>query len=92
MSAGNAEQREHGASGGSKNVISPLYQFWEEVCAEDLIEATGATNECKGEEEDDFLKGETPQNEGMIGLMPGSFDSTLQSSEHCLGSPPIISL
>ncbi|XP_061455733.1 RNA polymerase I-specific transcription initiation factor RRN3 isoform X2 [Rhineura floridana] len=61
----------------SKNVISPLYQFWEEACAEDLVEATGATNECKGEEEDDFLKGETPQNEGMIGLMPGSFDSTL---------------
>ncbi|XP_033022990.1 RNA polymerase I-specific transcription initiation factor RRN3 [Lacerta agilis] len=76
----------------SKNIINPLYQFWEEECSEDLIEATDPINECKGEEEDDFLKGETPQNDGMGGLTPGSFDSTLQSSENCIGSLPVPSL
>ncbi|XP_053219993.1 RNA polymerase I-specific transcription initiation factor RRN3 [Podarcis raffonei] len=76
----------------SKNIINPLYQFWEEECSEDLIEATDSINESKGEEEDDFLKGETPQNDGIGGLTSGSFDSTLQSSENCIGSLPVPSL
>ncbi|XP_028562044.2 RNA polymerase I-specific transcription initiation factor RRN3 [Podarcis muralis] len=76
----------------SKNIINPLYQFWEEECSEDLIEATDSINECKGEEEDDFLKGETPQNDGIGGMTSGSFDSTLQSSENCIGSLPVPSL
>uniref|UniRef100_A0A670YBT4 RRN3 homolog, RNA polymerase I transcription factor n=1 Tax=Pseudonaja textilis TaxID=8673 RepID=A0A670YBT4_PSETE len=65
----------------SKNTINPLYQFWEEQSAEDLKE-TG-----KGEEEDDFLQGETPQNDGMISVTPSSFNALVQNSETSLGSP-----
>ncbi|XP_066496826.1 RNA polymerase I-specific transcription initiation factor RRN3 [Tiliqua scincoides] len=71
----------------SKNIINPSYQFWEEQSAEDLQEAIDSTHEGKGDEEDDFLKGETPQNDPLIGMMPGSFDSALQSPESCVGSP-----
>lgn len=73
----------------SKNTIDSLYQFWEEQSAQDLKEEADITNEEKGEEEDDFLKGETPQNEGMLGMMPSSFDSSLQSPGACIGSPPV---
>uniref|UniRef100_A0ABM5F0K4 RNA polymerase I-specific transcription initiation factor RRN3 isoform X1 n=2 Tax=Pogona vitticeps TaxID=103695 RepID=A0ABM5F0K4_9SAUR len=73
----------------SKNTIDSLYQFWEEQSAQDLKEEADNTNEDKGEEEDDFLKGETPQNEGMLGMMPSSFDSSLQSPGACIGSPPV---
>ncbi|XP_072838935.2 RNA polymerase I-specific transcription initiation factor RRN3 [Pogona vitticeps] len=73
----------------SKNTIDSLYQFWEEQSAQDLKEEADVTNEEKGEEEDDFLKGETPQNEGMLGMMPSSFDSSLQSPGACIGSPPV---
>uniref|UniRef100_A0A8D0DI55 RRN3 homolog, RNA polymerase I transcription factor n=1 Tax=Salvator merianae TaxID=96440 RepID=A0A8D0DI55_SALMN len=76
----------------SKKIIDPLYQFWEEQNAEEGKEPADSLNECKGEEEDDFLKGETPQNDGMVGLMPSSFDSSLQSPENCVGSPPTTSL
>ncbi|XP_053132588.1 RNA polymerase I-specific transcription initiation factor RRN3 [Hemicordylus capensis] len=76
----------------SKNIINPLYQFWEEQDAENLREDTGVVNECKGEEEDDFLKGEPPQNDGFIDMTSGSFDSTLQSPKSCIGSPPVPSL
>ncbi|KAJ6657590.1 hypothetical protein lerEdw1_002305, partial [Lerista edwardsae] len=76
----------------SKNIINPSYQFWEEQDAEDLQEAAGSRNEGKGDEEDDFLKGETPQNEALIDLTPGSFDSTLQSPGSFVGSPQFPSL
>ncbi|XP_015270986.1 PREDICTED: RNA polymerase I-specific transcription initiation factor RRN3 isoform X2 [Gekko japonicus] len=69
----------------SKNIINPLYQFWEEQNAEDLTEVVNSTDECKGEEDDDFLKGATPQSDGLIGMTPGFFDSALRSpdsSEH----------
>ncbi|XP_062999178.1 RNA polymerase I-specific transcription initiation factor RRN3 [Elgaria multicarinata webbii] len=72
----------------SKDIIDPLYQSWEEESAEDLREATDIAKESKSEEEDDFLKGETPQNDGLIGMLPGSFDSALQSPETHIGSPP----
>lgn len=71
----------------SKNIINPSYQFWEEQSAEDLQEATDSTNEGKVDEEDDFLKDETPQNDAFIGMTPGSLDSALQSPDSCVGSP-----
>ncbi|XP_042294289.1 RNA polymerase I-specific transcription initiation factor RRN3 [Sceloporus undulatus] len=76
----------------SKNIINPLYQFWEEQSTEELEKTTDAINESKGEDDDDFLNGETPQNDGMIGMMPGSFDSSLQNTEICVGSPPVASM
>ncbi|KAM6424420.1 RNA polymerase I-specific transcription initiation factor RRN3 isoform 1-T1 [Liasis olivaceus] len=76
----------------SKNTIDPLYQFWEEQSVEDLKEALEPVNEGKGEEEDDFLKGETPQNDGVIGVTPSSFNSLIQNSETSLGSPPVTPL
>nr|XP_056722542.1 RNA polymerase I-specific transcription initiation factor RRN3 [Euleptes europaea] len=76
----------------SKNIIDLLYQFWEEQNAEDLTEASDPADECKGEEEDDFLKGETPQNDGLIGMTPGCFDSALRSPDSSVGSPPVTSL
>ncbi|XP_054850799.1 RNA polymerase I-specific transcription initiation factor RRN3 isoform X2 [Eublepharis macularius] len=76
----------------SKNIINPLYQFWEEQNAEDLTDSADSVAECKGEEEDDFLKGETPQNDGLIGISPGSFDPALQSPNSSVGSPQVTSL
>ncbi|XP_058013550.1 RNA polymerase I-specific transcription initiation factor RRN3 isoform X1 [Ahaetulla prasina] len=72
----------------SKNTINPLYQFWEEQSAEDLKETAEPINEGKGEEEDDFLRGETPQNDGMISVTPSSFNALVHNSETSLGSSP----
>ncbi|XP_060116855.1 RNA polymerase I-specific transcription initiation factor RRN3 [Heteronotia binoei] len=76
----------------SKNVINPLYQFWDEQNTEDLTEVAVSIDECKGEEEDDFLKGETPQSDSLIGMTPGFFDSALRSPDSSVGSPPLASL
>ncbi|KAL7979164.1 hypothetical protein Chor_015188 [Crotalus horridus] len=73
----------------SKNTINPLYQFWEEQSAEDLKESAEPINEGKGDEEDDFLRGETPQNDGLISVTPSSFNALVQNSETNLGSPPV---
>uniref|UniRef100_A0A8C2XKJ5 RRN3 homolog, RNA polymerase I transcription factor n=1 Tax=Cyclopterus lumpus TaxID=8103 RepID=A0A8C2XKJ5_CYCLU len=45
---------------------------------------------CQGsrEDEDDFLCGETPQTEGIVGMTPSSYDSSLHSPS-CVGSPPL---
>uniref|UniRef100_A0A8C2XK08 RRN3 homolog, RNA polymerase I transcription factor n=1 Tax=Cyclopterus lumpus TaxID=8103 RepID=A0A8C2XK08_CYCLU len=40
------------------------------------------------EDEDDFLCGETPQTEGIVGMTPSSYDSSLHSPS-CVGSPPL---
>ncbi|XP_048349252.1 RNA polymerase I-specific transcription initiation factor RRN3 isoform X1 [Sphaerodactylus townsendi] len=76
----------------SKNIIDPLYQFWEEQDAEDFTGAADSTDEGKGEEEDDFLKGETPHSDGLIGTTLGLFDSALQSPDSFTESPPVTSL
>ncbi|KAG8145577.1 putative RNA polymerase I-specific transcription initiation factor RRN3 protein [Naja naja] len=47
------------------------------------------SSQGKGEEEDDFLRGETPQNDGMISVTPSSFNALVQNSETSLGSPPV---
>lgn len=40
------------------------------------------------DEDDDFLKGETPQNDGVVGIAPNSYESTIQSPDGSIGSPP----
>uniref|UniRef100_A0A7M4E8J0 RRN3 homolog, RNA polymerase I transcription factor n=1 Tax=Crocodylus porosus TaxID=8502 RepID=A0A7M4E8J0_CROPO len=47
----------------------------------------GAGNTTE-DEDDDFLKGETPQNDGMLGITPSSYDSNILSPPSSLGTPP----
>ena len=44
--------------------------------------------QCSREDEDDFLSGETPKTEGIVGMTPSSYESSLRSPSS-LGSPPI---
>uniref|UniRef100_A0A3Q3WJR7 Uncharacterized protein n=1 Tax=Mola mola TaxID=94237 RepID=A0A3Q3WJR7_MOLML len=45
---------------------------------------------CQGsrEDEDDFLSGDMPQADGIVGMTPSSYDSNLQSPSS-VGSPPV---
>ncbi|KAM3863545.1 RNA polymerase I-specific transcription initiation factor RRN3 [Diretmus argenteus] len=71
----------------SGQMIEPLYQVWEEP--EDTEQhATKTTQQGSGEDEDDFLCGETPQADGVMGMTPNSYDSNLRSPSS-VGSPPI---
>ncbi|MEE6497566.1 hypothetical protein FKM82_002771 [Ascaphus truei] len=72
-----------------KKLIDPVYQIWEESHAEDLKEHKKHIKGATADEEDDFLKGETPQNDSLVGITPGSFDSHLRSPASSVGSPPI---
>ncbi|XP_064415086.1 RNA polymerase I-specific transcription initiation factor RRN3 isoform X2 [Latimeria chalumnae] len=75
----------------SKRVIDPLYQVWEDLSIQDLPDSQQPIKEAIDEdEEDDFLKGETPQNDGVIGMTPGSYDSSIWSPSS-VGSPPLTS-
>ncbi|EMP37346.1 RNA polymerase I-specific transcription initiation factor RRN3, partial [Chelonia mydas] len=66
----------------SKKTIDPIYQIWEELSTEDLQELKKPFKKCTTEDEDDdFLKGETPQNDGMVGIPPNSYDSNILSPE-----------
>uniref|UniRef100_A0A674CLQ5 RRN3 homolog, RNA polymerase I transcription factor n=1 Tax=Salmo trutta TaxID=8032 RepID=A0A674CLQ5_SALTR len=49
----------------SSKLIEPLYQVWEEPCSD--------------ADEDDFLRGETPETKGVMGMTPGSYESHLHS-------------
>uniref|UniRef100_A0AAQ5ZPM6 RRN3 homolog, RNA polymerase I transcription factor n=1 Tax=Amphiprion ocellaris TaxID=80972 RepID=A0AAQ5ZPM6_AMPOC len=72
----------------SGKLIEPLYQVWEELAdAELLLTKTG--QQSSREDEDDFLCGETPQTEGIVGMTPSSFDSNL-CSPNSIGSPPTL--
>uniref|UniRef100_A0A4W6D558 RRN3 homolog, RNA polymerase I transcription factor n=1 Tax=Lates calcarifer TaxID=8187 RepID=A0A4W6D558_LATCA len=64
----------------SGQLIEPLYQVWEELVDVELLPGSK-------EDEDDFLCGETPQNEGIVGMTPSSYDSNLRSPSS-VGSPP----
>uniref|UniRef100_A0A8D0GQF7 RRN3 homolog, RNA polymerase I transcription factor n=1 Tax=Sphenodon punctatus TaxID=8508 RepID=A0A8D0GQF7_SPHPU len=68
----------------SNKIINPVYQIWEELSVEDLQQFE---KPCKAEDDDDFLKGETPQNDGMIGITPSSYDSAILSPASSVGSP-----
>uniref|UniRef100_A0A8C2XJX9 RRN3 homolog, RNA polymerase I transcription factor n=1 Tax=Cyclopterus lumpus TaxID=8103 RepID=A0A8C2XJX9_CYCLU len=67
----------------SVQLIEPLYQVWEELADTELLPTKGSR-----EDEDDFLCGETPQTEGIVGMTPSSYDSSLHSPS-CVGSPPL---
>uniref|UniRef100_A0A8P4GRM6 RRN3 homolog, RNA polymerase I transcription factor n=1 Tax=Dicentrarchus labrax TaxID=13489 RepID=A0A8P4GRM6_DICLA len=71
----------------SGQLIEPLYQVWEELADTELLpDKTG--RQGSREDEDDFLCGETPQAEGIVGMTPNSYDSNLRSPSS-VGSPPI---
>lgn len=70
----------------SGKLIEPLYQVWEELADSELL-LTKTDQQSSREDEDDFLCGETPQTEGIVGMTPSSFDSNL-CSPNSIGSPP----
>ncbi|KAM6054755.1 RNA polymerase I-specific transcription initiation factor RRN3 [Chlamydotis macqueenii] len=73
----------------SKKTIDPFYQFWEELSAEDLENLKKPIKKGTSEDEDDdFLKGETPQNDGAVGIAPNSYESNTRSPVSSIGSPP----
>ncbi|XP_040449783.1 RNA polymerase I-specific transcription initiation factor RRN3 isoform X1 [Falco biarmicus] len=73
----------------SKKTIDPLYQFWEELSAEDLENLKKPIKKGTSEDEDDdFLKGETPQNDGVVGVAANSYESNTRSPVSSIGSPP----
>ncbi|NWH53619.1 RRN3 factor, partial [Fregata magnificens] len=73
----------------SKKTIDPFYQFWEELSAEDLENLKKPIKRGTSEDEDDdFLKGETPQNDGVVGIAPNSYESNTRSPVSSIGSPP----
>lgn len=69
----------------SGQLIEPLYQVWEEQADAELPPAQRGR---QASEEDDFLCSETPNNDGMVGMTPGSLDSN-PLSPGSVGSPPI---
>ncbi|NXU61989.1 RRN3 factor, partial [Horornis vulcanius] len=72
----------------SKKTIDPMYQFWEELSAEDLENLKKPIKTGTSEDEDDdFLKGETPQNDGVVGIAPNSYESNTRSPVSSIGSP-----
>ncbi|KAM5227512.1 RNA polymerase I-specific transcription initiation factor RRN3 [Ctenodactylus gundi] len=74
----------------SKKFIDPIYQIWEGVSAEELQEfKKPVKKELVEDEDDDFLKGEVPQNDSVIGITPSSFDAHFRSPSSSLGSPPV---
>ncbi|XP_037243181.1 RNA polymerase I-specific transcription initiation factor RRN3 isoform X1 [Falco rusticolus] len=73
----------------SRKTIDPLYQFWEELSAEDLENLKKPIKKGTSEDEDDdFLKGETPQNDGVVGVAANSYESNTRSPVSSIGSPP----
>ncbi|NWU94552.1 RRN3 factor, partial [Upupa epops] len=73
----------------SKKTIDPFYQFWEELSAEDLEDLKKPVKKDTSEDEDDdFLKGETPQNDGVVEIAPNSYESNTRSPVSSIGSPP----
>ncbi|KAM4716570.1 RNA polymerase I-specific transcription initiation factor RRN3 isoform 2-T2 [Anableps anableps] len=70
----------------SGQLIEPLYQVWDELSETDLLPLKTAQQGLK-EDEDDFLSGETPHAEGMLGMTPSSYGSNI-CSPSSVGSPP----
>uniref|UniRef100_A0A1A8BUZ5 RRN3 RNA polymerase I transcription factor homolog n=1 Tax=Nothobranchius kadleci TaxID=1051664 RepID=A0A1A8BUZ5_NOTKA len=67
----------------SGQLIEPLYQVWEEPSDTDVL-PNKLDQQVVKEDEDDFLGGETPHTEGILGVTPSSFGSNICS----VGSPP----
>nr|XP_007984556.1 RNA polymerase I-specific transcription initiation factor RRN3 [Chlorocebus sabaeus] len=75
----------------SKKFIDPIYQIWEDMSAEELQEfKKPMKKEIVEDEDDDFLKGEVPQNDTVIGITPSSFDAHFLSPSSSVGSPPML--
>ncbi|XP_054311381.1 RNA polymerase I-specific transcription initiation factor RRN3-like isoform X2 [Pongo pygmaeus] len=75
----------------SKKFIDPIYQVWEDMSAEELQEfKKPMRKEIVEDEDDDFLKGEVPQNDTVIGITPSSFDAHFRSPSSSVGSPPVL--
>ncbi|XP_058510343.1 RNA polymerase I-specific transcription initiation factor RRN3 [Solea solea] len=72
----------------SGQLVEPLYQVWEELADMEVAPAKTDTQRSR-EDEDDFLCGETPQGDGIVGMTPSSYDSNLRSPSS-VGSPPFI--
>uniref|UniRef100_A0A9R1SSV5 RRN3 homolog, RNA polymerase I transcription factor n=2 Tax=Cyprinus carpio TaxID=7962 RepID=A0A9R1SSV5_CYPCA len=53
-----------------------------------VVSCSTGGNSGSMEEEDDFLHGETPQGDSVVGMTPGSYDSHLHSPRS-FGSPPV---
>lgn len=68
----------------SGQVIRPLYQVWEELTVSELH----APQASKEDEDDDFLPGDTPKTESMMGMTPGSYECGAFSPSSA-GSPPV---
>lgn len=67
--------------------IQPLYQVWEELPDTDAVDPKTGRQGSR-DDEDDFLCGVTPNTEGIMGMTPGSYDSSLRSPSS-VGSPPV---
>ncbi|XP_054309568.2 RNA polymerase I-specific transcription initiation factor RRN3-like isoform X5 [Pongo pygmaeus] len=75
----------------SKKFIDPIYQVWEDMSAEELQQfKKPMRKEIVEDEDDDFLKGEVPQNDTVIGITPSSFDAHFRSPSSSVGSPPVL--
>ncbi|XP_044515153.1 RNA polymerase I-specific transcription initiation factor RRN3 isoform X2 [Gracilinanus agilis] len=74
----------------SKKIIDPIYQSWEDLSAEELQEFKKPVEKGTIEDEDDdFLKGEVPQNDSLVGITPSSFESSFRSPSSSVGSPQV---
>ncbi|KAG5279348.1 hypothetical protein AALO_G00076810 [Alosa alosa] len=72
----------------SGKLIEPLYQVWEEP-SDCMVDAPKKDiRKASVEEEDDFLQGEIPQMDTVMGMTPGSFEAHLRSPSS-VGSPPL---
>ncbi|KAF7656375.1 hypothetical protein LDENG_00041970 [Lucifuga dentata] len=71
----------------SGQLIEPLYQVWDEV-ADAELQVTKTTHQGSREDEDDFLCGEQPLPDRLLGMTPASYDSN-RCSPSSVGSPPI---
>uniref|UniRef100_A0A3Q3W7M9 Uncharacterized protein n=1 Tax=Mola mola TaxID=94237 RepID=A0A3Q3W7M9_MOLML len=71
----------------SGHLIEPLYQVWQEPADIELL-PTKISQQGSREDEDDFLSGDMPQADGIVGMTPSSYDSNLQSPSS-VGSPPV---
>uniref|UniRef100_A0A3B3ZGG0 Uncharacterized protein n=1 Tax=Periophthalmus magnuspinnatus TaxID=409849 RepID=A0A3B3ZGG0_9GOBI len=70
----------------SGKLIQPLYQVWEEP-TESELHAPAATRQASRDDEDDFLCGETPKTECIVGMTSSSYESGALSPSS-VGSPP----
>ncbi|XP_040177566.1 RNA polymerase I-specific transcription initiation factor RRN3 isoform X1 [Rana temporaria] len=72
-----------------KKMIDPIYQPWEESNVEEFKSPKKLVQQGSfPDDEDDFLKGEMPQN-SSVEMTPGSYDSFLKSPLGSVGSPSV---